>query len=75
MWKAYIIPTLDGEGGRTGDAHALDGVAAHVLYGGLADDDGVHGALAFELVLRPWEQLLRGKTREWRMKGISGLES
>lgn len=59
-----VTPALDGEDGRAGDAHALHGVAAHVLHGGLVDDDGVHGTLALELVLRAWEQLLRGKARE-----------
>lgn len=44
-------PTLDSEDGRAGDAHALHGVATHVLLRGPADDDGVDGALTLELVL------------------------
>lgn len=51
-------PTLDSEDSRAGDAHALHGVAAHVLLRGLVDDDGVHGALTLELVLGAREQLL-----------------
>lgn len=55
---------MDGEDGRAGDAHALHGVAAHVLDRGLADDDGVHCTLTLELVPGPWEQLLKAERSE-----------
>ena len=49
--KTGMTRTLDGEDGGAGDAHTLHGIATHVLHSGLADDEGVHAVLRFELVL------------------------